>query len=186
MKKLILFLGVVFSSLALAGCSLTKSTAADAVKVFLDQYKNLSSSVMNDLEDVISQEDFTESQEEVYRDVLKKQYSDLKYEIVNENYDGDTATVETKITVYDLYKAQSDATNYMNNNQSEFTDDSGVYNNEKFLDYKLEEMKKMTDTVEYNITFDVKKDENDKWQVSELSNEDLEKIHGIYNYDMNE
>ena len=184
MKKLFLSLSILIGSLALVGCAWTRATAKDAVKNFLDQYKNLSSTVLTDLEDVIEGESFTDSQKEVYRDVLKKQYSDLKYEITNEEYDGDTAKVETKITVYDLYKAQNDATNYLNDNQAEFTGDDGAYDDTKFIDYKLEQMKKMKDTVEYNITFNCVKDEDDKWQVQELSTDDLEKIHGIYNYEL--
>ena len=185
MKKLFLGLSILVSSLFLVGCSLTRSTAKDAVKNFLDQYKNLSSTVLTDLEEVIKNENFTDSQQEIYRDVLKKQYSDLKYEIVNETYDGDTAVVETKITVYDLYKAQNEATKYLNDHQNEFADDSGIYDNAKFLDYKLDQMKNMQDTVEYTINFNVIKDEDDKWHVQELTTDDLEKIHGIYNYDTN-
>ena len=62
-------------------------------------------------EDVIDRENLEDAQKENYRDILKKQYSDLKYEIVDEEYDGDTATVKAKITVYDLYKAQTDSAN---------------------------------------------------------------------------
>ena len=82
-----------------------------------------------------------------------------------------------------LYKAQNDAANYLNDHQDEFKDENGNYDNNKFLDYKLDQMKKMSDTVEYSITFDVVKNEDDKWQVKELTDDDLEKIHGIYNYD---
>lgn len=183
MKKIFVSLGVLLSVLVLTGCSLTRSTAGDAVKLFLDQYKNLSSSVLSDLEDVISNEDFSDQQEEKYRDILKKQYSDIKYEITNESYDGDTATVEAKISVYDLYKAQSNAASYLSDHQNEFLDDNGEFDESKFLDYKLEQMKKMSDRVEYTVTFDVIKDEDKKWQVNELSNTDLEKIHGVYNYE---
>ncbi len=184
MKKLCLVLSIFVGSLFLVGCSLTKSTASDAVKNFLDQYKNLSSAVLTDLETVISKEDFTDNQKDEYRDILKKQYSDLKYEITNENYDGDTAIVTTKITVYDLYKVQNDAASYLAQNQDKFQDKDGNYDNSLFLDYKLEQMKMMKDTVEYTIDFYVEKDQDDKWQVSELSNDDLEKIHGVYNYDL--
>ncbi len=184
MKKIILCLSLILTSFTLMACSFTRSNASDAVKIFLDQYKNLSSNVLGDLEDVIAKEDFTKDQEEKYRDILKKQYSDLKYEIVKENYDGDTATVETKVTVYDLYKAQEDATNYLNLHQEEFMTDTNILDNNKFLDYKLEQMKKMNDTVEYTINFKTIKDDKGKWQVQELTNSDLEKIHGIYNYDL--
>lgn len=184
MKKIIVSLCILLGVFSLSGCSWTKSTAKDAVKVFLDQYKNLSANVLTDLEDVIKNENFTDEQADIYRDILKKQYSDLKYEIVNETYDGDTAQVETKITVYDLYKVQNDAASYLNENQNEFVDDNGTYDENLFLDYKLDKMKKMTDTVEYTIIFNVTKDKDDKWQVKEISDDDLEKIHGIYNYEL--
>ena len=185
MKKIIIGLSLVICSFSLMACSLTKSTAKDAVKIFLDQYKNLASNVLGDLEKVIDEEDFTKEQEDKYRDILKKQYSDLKYEIVSESYDGSTATVKAKITVYDLYKAQDNATKYLNEHQDEFLNEFAEIDTKKFLDYKLDQMQKMNDTVEYTINFNVVKGEDDKWQVQELSKSDLEKIHGIYNYDTN-
>lgn len=172
-------------SLALVGCSCMQMTARNRVEEFLDQYRNLSANVLGDLDEVVETEtDLSEEQKESYRDVLKKQYSDLKYEITNEEYDGDTAVVEAKITVYDLYKAQRDATEYLNEHRDEFNDEEGNYDSSKFMDYRLEQMQKTTDTVEYTITFNLTKDDDDdNWQITELSQEDLEKIHGIYNYD---
>ena len=49
------------------------------------------------------------------------------------------------------------------------------------IDYKLDTMKKYDKTVTYSIEFKVKK-ENNKWQVEDLSDTDVEKIHGIYDY----
>ena len=34
-----------------------------------------------------------------------------------------------------------------------------------------------------NITFNVTKDDKGNYKVNDLSNSDLEKIHGVYNYD---
>ena len=134
------------------------------------------------MDDVVNDENLTDSQKEKYRDILKRQYQDLKYEIVNEKYDGDNATVEAKITVYDLYKVQKDANNYLTNNGDEFKE-NGVYSNDLFMNYKLDKMKKVTDTIDYNIKFNVIKDDKGNYKVNDLSNSDLEKIHGVYNYD---
>ncbi len=184
MKKYLKVITVIVFCVILCGCSCMQTTAKDKVSEFLDQYRNLSASVLGDLEEVIdSTDDLSEEQKEVYRDVLKKQYSDLKYEIEDETYDGDTATVEVKITVYDLYKVQKEATEYLSSHMDEFYDDEGNYDSSKFTDYKLEQMQKVTDTVEYTITFNLTKDDDGNWQIEELSQEDLEKIHGIYNYD---
>ena len=181
MKKAKIMIGLIMGLVFLSGCSL-KSTATDAVKSFLDQYRNLSANVLTDLDNIIEQENFSDKQKKNYRDALKKQYSDLKYEIVNEAYDGNIAVIEAKITVYDYYKAQEDASVYLAANPSKFVNEDGVYDNDLFLDYKLEQMMKTTDTVEYTIDFDVTKNEDGDWEVESLSHNDLEKIHGIYNY----
>lgn len=182
MKKVYKLLLVVGICLVLAGCGCMKKTAKGAVQDYLNQYKNLSSNVISSMDDVVNDENLTDSQKEKYRDILKRQYQDLKYEIVNEKYDGDNATVEVKITVYDLYKVQKDANNYLTNSGDEFKE-NGVYSNDLFMNYKLDKMKKVTDTVEYNITFNVTKDDKGNYKVNDLSNSDLEKIHGVYNYD---
>ena len=184
MKKFLKIFLVMFFTISLVGCSCMQMTARNRVEEFLDQYRNLSANVLGDLDEVVDSEvDLNEEQKEKYRDVLKKQYSDLEYEIVNENYDGDKAVVEAKITVYDLYKAQRDATVYLNEHSEEFNDEAGNYDSSKFMDYKLELMQKNNDTVEYTINFNLTKDDDGNWQITELSQDDLEKIHGIYNYE---
>ena len=180
MKKKIF---LIFSLLLLVvGCGCMKKTAKGAVQDYLNQYKNLSANVISDMDDVIDNENLTDTQKEKYRDILKKQYQDLKYDIVSEKYDGDNATVDVKIKVYDLYKVQKDANDYLTTSGDEFKE-NGVFSNDLFMDYKLDKMKKTMDTIEYNITFNVTKDDKGNYKVSDLSNTDLEKIHGVYNYD---
>ena len=49
----------------------------------------------------------------------------------------------------------------------------------KFMDYKLEQMQNQNDTVDYEITFKVKKEKH-KWVVVQPSSEDLQKLSGTY------
>ena len=104
----------------------------------------------------------------------------MKYEITDEVYDGDTATVTTKITVYDYYKVQKEVAEYLKDNREKFYKD-GSYDEDSYIDYKLDTMKKYDKTVTYSIDFKVKK-ENGKWKVTDLSDTDIQKIHGIYDY----
>ena len=180
MKKKIFLIASLL--LLVVGCGCMKKTAKGAVQDYLNQYKNLSANVISDMDDVIDNENLTDTQKEKYRDILKKQYQDLKYDIVSEKYDGDNATVDVKIKVYDLYKVQKDANDYLTTSGDEFKE-NGVFSNDLFMDYKLDKMKKTMDTIEYNITFNVTKDDKGNYKVSDLSNTDLEKIHGVYNYD---
>ena len=183
MKKLLYYLSITIICFCLCGCCFMKKSAKDAVKDFLNQYKMLSTDVLTDLEKVIAEEDFDDDEKEMYRSIMKKQYRDLKYSIVDEECDGDTAVVKAKISVYDLYKAQKDATIYLNSHLDEFKNSKGEFNEKKYTHYKLENMKKANETIEYTINFNVKKGEKGKWKVQQLSNNDLKKIHGIYNYE---
>lgn len=182
MKKSLKIFSIIMGVFLLSACGCMKNTAKGAVEDYLNQYKNLSSNVTSDLEDVVSKEDLTEEQKDVYRDVLKKQYKDLRYKIESEEYD-DTALITTKITVYDYFKAQKEADEYLENNKEEFVGEDNTYSKDLFMDYKLNNMKKTTDTVEYTIIFKATKNDSGNYEVVDLSQSDLEKIHGIYNYD---
>lgn len=178
MKKILVML---ISLVMVVGCSCSNDKAADAVEEYLNEYKGLSNNVLEDIDELVSNENLTDKGSEIYKEVLKRQYRDLIYTIENEDYDGDTAMVTVKITVYDLYKAQKNASIYLNSHQDEFLTD-GEYDNDLYMDYKLEEMRDMNDTISYNIVFNVTKTDG-KWVVEQPSEEVLEKIHGVYNYD---
>ena len=90
-------------------------------------------------------------------------------------------SVTAKISVYDLYKVQKEAEDYRKNHQEEFLDDEKKPDIKMFLDYKLEQMKKTDTRVEYTIDFKVIKKDG-SWTLDSVSTENLEKIHGIYNY----
>ena len=179
MKKVFSGIIMLMLVLSLSGCT---KTARTAVEDYLAMYTSLDEKVLTDMGNVIESENLTDENKGVYESIFKKQYSDLSYEITNEEYSGDEATITAKISVYDLYKAQTDATNYLSSHPEEFNDDQGIYDVQKFFEYKLEQMKNADDKVEYTIDFYVVKNGND-WVVSSLSNTDLEKIHGIYNYE---
>lgn len=178
MKKLLLVLLVM---IILTGCG--GNTAKGAVDGYLKKYRNLDSEVLLDLERVVEKENLSDKEEDKYRDVLKKQYKDLSYEILEEEYNDDISYITVKISVYDLYKAQNDASVYLSNNPEEFYNENGEYDVNKYLDYKLDKMKDMTDRIEYTIEFTVTKEE-DKYKVEQPNEETLEKIHGIYNYEL--
>ena len=163
------------------GCSCTNNKAKDAVEKYLNDYKGLSDNVLRDIDELVTKEELVDKQKDTYKEVIKRQYRDLMYTIENEKYDGDNANVTVKITVYDFYKAQTNASKYLNEHQDEFLT-NGVYDGSKYLDYKLNKMRDIKDTISYTIVFKVIKVDR-KWQVEQPDEETLEKIHGIYNYE---
>lgn len=179
MKKILSITICFIMILFLSGC---KNTASMAVEKYLTKYNSLHNDVLTDMNSIVEAENLSEAAKKVYESIFEKQYTDLTYEIIEEEYNGDEATVEVQITVYDLYKVQNDASKYLAEHPEEFNDNNGKYDSQKFIDYKLEQMKNNTETVEYTLEFYVVKTA-EGWEVSPLSNSDLEKIHGIYNYE---
>ena len=180
MKKLEKVFVIVISLFLVVGCACSVNKAKDAVEDYLNNYQSLDDNITKQLDEVVEKEELSDEQKEVYREVLERQYKDMKYEITNEVYDGDEAVVTAKITVYDYYQVQQDIAEHLKENREDFYID-GAYDEDLYIDYKLDTMKKYDKTITYTIDFKVTK-ENSKWVVNDLSESDIEKIHGIYDY----
>ena len=180
-KKIIIFL-LMFGSLLLVGCD-ENMTAKEAVRDYLEMYVTLDDRVTDQLDEFVNKEDLSDEQKEKYKEVLRKEYTSLSYSLENERVEGDVAYITAKVNVIDLYKVQKDALNYFEEHKDEFNNEDGEYDKNRFLDYKLDQMKMATDTIDYEIEFKVVNEGNNEWVVSQLSNESLEKLHGIYNYE---
>jgi len=179
MKKIIALF--VVSILLLTGCG--TNTPKSKVEAYLNRYSSLSDDVKTDLETRVSSESLSIENQKIYKDVLTRQYENLKYEIKDESIDGDRATVKVKLTVYDLYKMDKDSINYMNNNANEFYDDANQFSEELFNKYRINLMLTTNETVNYEVEFYLNK-VNGEWIVETPDRTTLEKIHGMYNYEM--
>ena len=51
------------------------------------------------------------------------------------------------------------------------------------MKYKLDEMLKTKNTITHDITFNLTKI-NDEWKIDNIDREVLEKIHGLYDYNL--
>lgn len=180
MKKIQKLIVVVLSLILVAGCGCSVNSASQAVRNYLNEYKDVKGNVSDQIDELIEEENLNDDQKDVYKEIFEKQYKDMKYEITNETYDGDEATVTAQITVYDYYKVQKEVSDYLTENREEFYTDN-MYDEDLYIDYKLDTMKKYDKTITYTIDFKVTK-ENGKWVVNDLSENDIKKIHGIYDY----
>ena len=75
------------------------------------------------------------------------------------------------------------ACTYMNENQNEFFNDENIFDEEKYMKYRLDEMLKTKNTITHDITFNLTKI-NDEWKIDNIDREVLEKIHGLYDYNL--
>ncbi len=175
-----LILGAV---ILLNGCTINY-TPSERVEDMLNRYIKNDSGIMEELDAYMEEQKLTDSQKEKYKSVIKNEYATIKYKIKDEKIDGDEAKVEAAIEVKDLYMASKKAGEYLVEHTDEFYT-NGVYDKSKFIDYKLDEMAKYSETVEYTVYIDlVKKD--GLWTIEQIDNATLEKIHGIYDYEEND
>lgn len=180
MKK---FLSIFIALILLCGCSTDiDNTPKKQVEKFLSKYQSLDEEVINDLNKVIEEEEkFNTVNRDKYKDVIKNQYKDLTYTIKNEVINGDESTVEVEITVKDYKKVMDEAEVYRNNNTDKFSDEFGVYDEPKYIDYVIEKLKESKDTIKYTIYLKVKMI-NEKWEVQQIDSITEDKILGIYSY----
>ena len=68
-------------------------------------------------------------------------------------------------------------------NQESFLNEENIFDEERYMKYKLDEMLKTKNTITHDITFNLTK-VNDEWEINNIDRETLEKIHGLYDYNL--
>lgn len=215
MKKVLLIFSLCL--LFMTGCGTDMGTPTAKVEEFLGKYQKMDSEVLTQLDSVIStDEKMSDDQKNEYRGLMEKQYQNLSYKIKNEEIDGDKATVDVEIEVYDYATSITKSKKYYNDHRDEFMDDDSKEDDDnsakevdegdeviggvaedatdaiedavedmfdetkKFVDYKLSQLKDVTDKAKYDITFYLSKDENGEWELENISDVDRQKLHGLY------
>lgn len=158
---------------------------------------------------ISSDTSMSDEQKKEYRALMEKQYQNLSYKIKDESIKGDQATVDVEIEVFDYATSISKSREYYNEHEEEFKKDEATIdvdddkddkdnqdnkNNDdttgvkgdslvdeatEYIDYKIKELKNVTDKVKYEITFNLIK-EDGKWKVEDISDVDRQKIHGLF------
>ena len=196
MKKIfgVLLLSILF----LTGCGNSLNTPTGAVEEYLKRYQNLDDQVLAQLDKVIDSDvSMSDEQKDNYRELMINQYKNFSYKIVNEIDTGDEAEVEVELEVLDYASSIGESRTYFKNHQDEFkseaepTDDKdddevvgGVVGKSideisSFIDYKIKNMKTVTNKSKTTITFYLNKIDNE-WVVEDLSDNDIQKLHGLY------
>lgn len=180
MKKIII---CILSILFLSGCNEKMfNTPTKQVEMFFQNYQTLHEDVLKQLNNVVNEEEnFNADQRLAYKELMKKHYQNLKYEIKDEKIDGDIAIVTVEIEVKDYSKSLKESDNYLESNKAEFYDEKGVYNEFLFTTYRIEQLEKVKDTVKFTLNLSLTKI-NDEWKLDDISNIDEQKINGVYYY----
>lgn len=189
-KIFIAFLGLFL----LVGCTATSNTPTDKVEEFLGKYQKLDDDVLTQLDLTLdSDTEMNEDQKKDYRSLMEKQYQNLSYKITDEKIEDDTATVDVEIEVFDYQTSITKSKEYYESHPDEFTatDDNATVDSDNdddddntdlkdYVDYKISEMKNVTDKTTYTMTFNLTKNDNDEWVVDDITDTDRQKLHGLY------
>ena len=175
MKK---YIWVLVLSILLVGCRSLSNVPTAKVEELLNKYQTLDEQIVNELNASLIDTNYTDEQKEKYKDIMKKQYNNLTYQIKEYKIDGNKATVTATITVKDFYRVLKDADVYYEANREEFLENGNYIS--KFNDYRLELLEKAKEKVSYTIDFELTKE--NEWKVNTLSNEIIDKISGVYAY----
>ncbi len=194
MKKRLIILLSLFG-LLVSGCGNT-NTPTSKVEEFLGKYQSMDSEVLTQLDNIISNDtSMSDTQKKDYQSLMEKQYQNLSYKIKDEKIDGDEAEVLVEIEVFDYANSILESKEYYNEHRDEFKSDDSFNEDQKdesgevvggeidniaaFIDYKIKQLKDVTDKAKYEITFHLTK-EDGEWVVEDISDEDRQKIHGLF------
>ena len=172
MKKICLFL-IIF---IVCACN---NIPKGEVNSYLEKYQYLDPIIMNEVNNIINNSNYNDDVNELYKKVYERQYQDMQYKIVDEKCTKNQCTVLVNIKVYDYHTVQNESLNYLINNEDEFKNSDGEYDPNLYEIYKLNNMLNTNKLVTYNISFHLNK-ENITWHLSSLDNNELLKLHGLY------
>lgn len=165
MKKIFL---IFLLLLCTTGC--VNNHAEDAVKEYLEKYKNHDQEIINSTKELLREENLTQEQNNIYELIMKKQYTELEYQIKEEFYNGRKAVVRVELTVYDYNHSKEKALEEKKNTETK----------NDYINLQLKNMKEETERVKYTVDFFVNLKEKN-WVLETPNTEVLEKIHGLYN-----
>jgi len=182
MKKFLLTL-VLPLIMFVSGCGGNlMNTPTKQAENFFSRYQTLDIVVLDQLDKIVANEtQFNTEQRERYKKIMKKHYQGITYHVKEEIIDGDIATVTMEIEVTDYSKILRDAAIYLNEHQEEFQDENGIFSEEKYMDYRLDQMEEANKNKTYTLEMIVSKID-DKWTLNDLNENDRDKIHGVYVY----
>ena len=145
------------------------NTPTSKVEALFNKYQTLDKDINSGIEDILNEQNLSETHKERYRKILEKQYKNLTYQIKEEKIDGETATVTAEIEVTDFKNAITDL--YF---------DSTIYTKETYDEEKLNRLEQSTNKITYTLELKLTKKNNDEWELNALTNEDIKKIQGMY------
>ena len=164
-KKIVLLLSLLI--MVATGCAIS-NTPNSKVEELLGKYQCLDSSVVNiQTSDLATGTNLDDDLEKRYKEVIKRQYKNMSYEIKDDKIDGDSAVITTEVKVLDYKSVYS---KYANNNEEV----------EDYDRHVIDDLEKIHDKITYTIDFNLTRDNKGVWKLDGLTTAAQDKLLGIY------
>lgn len=144
----------------ITGCNLNNNPTSK-VEELLGKYQGLDKEITYDYTSLTNDSSLSKELIEKYKDVIKKQYRNMTYEVKEETIDGNTATITTEIEVINYKKV---------------LEESKESNHETII----KELNHTKNKTTYTIDFTVTKTKKGKWIIDPITEEQKLKLLGIY------
>lgn len=185
-KKRILLVSIIFLSLLIIGIIIgfiksrvTATSPIGMTESYFEKIQKEDKSITSKITYPFS-DNLNAYQEQRYKEMVKKQYRNIHYTILEE-YVGDVdSNITIQVTVIDLKDAYEKANSYVFAHKDKFVNEKGDMDEAEVINYKLEQMEKAKDTVDYSIVINYYKNDANQWVMTDLSSTDLEKISGTF------
>ena len=163
MKKIFLILIIIIT---LTGCT-QGNTPTAKVEDLLTKYQKQDNDIEDDYTTLIGDISLNEEQIKTYKNIIKKQYKNLTYEVKEEEIDGNNAIVTIQIEV----KNYKNTINKYNKQDYETT---------KYHELVTKSLDTTKEMITYTLDITLTKDNNDIWILDPLTEENKDKLIGIY------
>ncbi len=179
LKKLIIFIiiviGIVVLSVMLKDKIIKNNTPESLTKDYLEKYIKLDKTVVDDISYPFA-DNLSDLQKERYTGLVKMKYEQIGYEIIEEEsqVNENDANISVSVTSVDIKGAYEKATTYVDSHKDLFQ------SVDKEIEYKLDTISKSNNQETYTIVFNFYKDNNGKWQMTDLVEADVNKIKGLF------
>lgn len=162
-KKLI----IIICCMIICGCNIA-NTPTSKVEEYLGKYQRVDDDISLSYLQLSIDEDISDNNKKGYEKLIREQYMNLGYEIIEEKIDGDSATVTVEVKVTD-YKEIFD----------KYDKNKYVSNIDEYHNLVIKGIKAQKDKVTYTIDFELNKNTNDEWILKQLSTKNRKKLLGI-------
>ena len=209
-KILVLFLVIFLSACSLSTKNTPKQTVTEFLDKYRNEHTSVMEQLKDTIESQFSNDDYKKRYTTLMTNQYKNMEYRITDEVIEDNnavvdvevtvlnYGAAIKNAEDYLQNHRDEFKKTTKQNEAASNDTDSDNNSALYNDrsadettrdndsdndiddDKYMEYRLNQMENVTDTVRYTVEFNLTKNKDGKWEIDSLSDTDIEKLHGIY------